>query len=137
MLGHYNICHWLFCYVRIAIVSIPTHTHNTDDCVCVYVCYVCIAIVIHVTHAHTHTHRRLCVAPPLTEQCDLLREWVRGAWWEYAITVATEVDRERYWEVVSHSLKKYFNQYSKVRKLLQWCMYIRTYMHVCKLWSSF
>ena len=61
--------------------------------------------------------RSLCsvleCGPP--ESVDPLTAWQRTSWWVYAGLMSSAVDRERYWEVVSHALRKYFNQHSKVR----------------------
>ena len=36
--------------------------------------------------------------------------WQRESWWTYCGALSSEVDRERYWEVVSHALRKHFSQ---------------------------
>ena len=46
---------------------------------------------------------------------DLLLEWQRQTWWKWAGQMSSQVDRDRYWETVSHALRKYFNQDSMVR----------------------
>ena len=46
---------------------------------------------------------------------DLLLLWQRESWWVYAGGLGSEVDRERYWEVVSHALRKFFSQEEEVR----------------------
>ena len=40
----------------------------------------------------------------------LLLAWQRESWWTYSGALSSEVDRERYWEVVSHALRKHFSQ---------------------------
>ena len=41
---------------------------------------------------------------------DFLLEWQQEVWWKWAGLMSSQVDRDRYWEVVSHALKKYLNQ---------------------------
>ena len=41
---------------------------------------------------------------------DLVLLWQRESWWVYAGPLSSELDRERYWETVSHTLNKYFNE---------------------------
>lgn len=36
--------------------------------------------------------------------------WERESWWTYSGALSSEVDRERYWEVVTHALRKHFSQ---------------------------
>ena len=55
------------------------------------------------------------------EAVDPLTAWQRTSWWVYAGLMSSAVDRERYWEVVSHALRKYFNQHSKVRAVYIVC----------------
>ena len=61
--------------------------------------------------------RHLCIKfPPSSswELQDVLTEWQRVSWWKWAGQMSSEVDRNRYWEILSHALKKYLGQDSSV-----------------------
>lgn len=56
-------------------------------------------------------NRQLCLqcSAEVTPR-DLLLMWERESWWTYSGALSSEVDRERYWEVVTHALRKHFSQ---------------------------
>lgn len=39
-----------------------------------------------------------------------LSEWQREVWWKWAGQMSSQVDRNRYWEIISHAVRKYFDQ---------------------------
>ena len=43
--------------------------------------------------------------------------WQRESWWTYSGALSSKVDRERYWEVVCHALRKHFSQSDLVSSL--------------------
>lgn len=56
-------------------------------------------------------HRQLCLGSrPGVSSRELLLLWQRQSWWVYGGVLASEVDRERYWETVSRALRKHFSQ---------------------------
>ena len=60
-------------------------------------------------------HRHLCMCCGCgTSSRDLLLLWNRESWWVYAGGLGSEVDRERYWEVVCHALRKFCSQQEEV-----------------------
>ena len=69
----------------------------------------------------SHPFRYLCTRFSGSDVINLqhfLLEWQVGVWWKWAGQMSSQVDRDRYWEVVSHALKKFFNQ-DKVVSLQQ------------------
>ena len=52
-----------------------------------------------------------------------LLAWQQEIWWTWAGQMSSQVDRDRYWEVVSHALRKYFNEDKLVRKIKIWYFY--------------
>ena len=46
---------------------------------------------------------------------ELVLSWQRESWWLYSGVLSSALDRERYWEAVSHALNKYFNEDPMVR----------------------
>ena len=55
---------------------------------------------------------------------DLLLPWQQKSWWTYSGVFSSQVDRERYWEVVCHALRKYFNEDSMVSTNKMCCIYL-------------
>ena len=50
----------------------------------------------------------------------LVLAWQRESWWTYSGIMSSEVDRERYWEVVCHALRKHFSESNMVSSI---CIY--------------
>lgn len=60
-----------------------------------------------------HPVRYLCTRFSGSDVINLqhfLLEWQLGVWWKWAGQMSSQVDRDRYWEVVCHALRKFFNQ---------------------------
>ena len=55
-------------------------------------------------------HRHLCRLQCSVTRRDLVLAWQRESWWTYSGALSSEVDRERYWEVVCRALRKHFSQ---------------------------
>ena len=51
----------------------------------------------------------------------LLVAWQQGVWWRWAGLMSSQVDRDRYWEVISHALKKFFSQDKLVCTMYKGC----------------
>ena len=64
---------------------------------------------------------------------DLLLPWQQKSWWTYSGVFSSQVDRERYWEVVCHALRKYFNEDSMVSTNKAHVCAVSTLLCVCLL----
>ena len=53
--------------------------------------------------------RKLC-SVAVKDSSELVLLWQRESWWLYSGVLSSALDRERYWEAVSHALSKYFNE---------------------------
>ena len=58
-------------------------------------------------------YRKLC-SVAVKDSSELVLLWQRESWWLYSGVLSSALDRERYWEAVSHALSKYFNEDSMV-----------------------
>lgn len=84
-------------------------------------------------------NRQLCLqcSAEVTPR-DLLLMWERESWWTYSGVLSSEVDRERYWEVITHALRKHFSQSDLVSETWSFntkplgtaCVYL-SYTHIC------
>ena len=54
-------------------------------------------------------YRKLC-SVAVKDTSELVLSWQRESWWLYSGVLSSALDRERYWEAVSHALNKYFNE---------------------------
>ena len=41
---------------------------------------------------------------------EFLLAWQKEVWWKWAGLMSSQVDRDRYWEVMCHALRKYLEQ---------------------------
>ena len=54
--------------------------------------------------------RQVCrCSEPGVRSHDLMLLWQRESWWAYGGVLSSEVDRERFWETVTHTLRKFFS----------------------------
>ena len=63
-------------------------------------------------HEHlglSRPYRKLC-SVAVRDASELVLSWQRESWWLYGGVLSSALDRERYWEAVSHALNKYFNE---------------------------
>ncbi len=75
----------------------------------------CLVTVCRSTSKLACVLRRLCHSlKPDCASHDLLLLWKRESWWAYAGAMSSEVDRDRYSEAVSHTLRKFFLQSEEV-----------------------
>jgi hypothetical protein len=63
-------------------------------------------------------YRKLCRVA-VKDGSELVLSWQRESWWLYGGVLSSGLDRERYWEAVSHALNKYFNEDPMVRMYMQ------------------
>ena len=85
-------------------------------------CVACVQSHIIEMSCYVPVCRSLCdrlSARPDVQLQDILLEWQRVSWWKWAGQMSSQVDRDRYWDLLSHSLRKFLDQDIMVRRTIR------------------